>query len=109
MGILDFFGKEPKSKTEVSQRSGLAFNSPLQEQTNGPVSVFIPTSFNDVEKIIDSLKSKKTAVVHLTNLKLETQIRVIDMLSGAVYALGGGVYEMEKNVFMFSPFGVEIN
>ena len=108
MGLLDFFGKEPKSKPEIVERSNLTLNSDVQQERKGPVSVFIPTSFDDVEKIIDALKSNKTAVVHLTNLKTETQIRVLDMLSGAVYALGGGVYEMEKNVFMFSPFGVEI-
>lgn len=108
MGLLDFFGKEPKPKSEIAERSNLSLNTIPQQEKKGPVSVFIPTSFDDVEKIIDALKSNKTALVHLTNLKTETQIRVLDMLSGAVYALGGGVYEMEKNVFMFSPYGVEI-
>ena len=50
----------------------------------------------------------KTAIVHLTDLKAETSIRILDMLSGAIYAIGGGVYEMEKNIFMFSPTGVEV-
>ena len=110
MGILDIFGKEPKSKNELGTRTELDFSQPIdvKEEKKGPVSILIPTSFDDVEKIIDTLKSGKTAVVHLNNLKIETQIRVIDMLSGAIYALGGGVYEMEKNVFMFSPLGVEI-
>ena len=38
-----------------------------------------------------------------------TAIRILDMLSGAVFALDGGVYEMEKNIFMFSPSGIEVN
>ena len=54
------------------------------------------------------LRLRITAVVHLTNLKPETQIRVLDMLSGAIFALNGGVYEMGKNIFMFSPSGVEM-
>ncbi len=41
-------------------------------------------------------------------LKAETAIRVLDMLSGAIYALDGGVYEMEQNIFMFAPNGVEM-
>lgn len=110
MGILDFFGKEQKPKNELgkSRENLFSENKSVKEEQKGPVSVFIPTSFDDIEKIIDSLKKGKTAVVHLSNLKTETQIRVLDMLSGAIYALNGGVYEMEKNVFMFSPSGVEI-
>ena len=50
------------------------------------------------ESIIDAFRAGKNAVVHLTALKTETAVRVLDMLSGAIYALDGGVYEMEKNM-----------
>lgn len=108
MSIFDLFGKDPKLKKD---RMGFDENlSPSQNKVSkrGPVSVFKPSSYSDVETMIDSLKDGKTVVVHLTELKPETAIRIIDMLSGAVYALSGGVYEMEKNIFMFSPSGLEV-
>ena len=111
MGFFNFFNKDSKSQSNEQERQGRSFDIPTSNtfaEKKVPVSVFVPTSFDDIEKIIDCLKSQKTAIVHLTNLKAETQIRVLDMLSGAIYALDGGVYEMEKNVFMFSPSGVEI-
>lgn len=118
MGVFDLFGRDPKNKNESEtgfspgerglKRTSSPFETDNKEQKN-PVSVFIPTSYEEVEKIIDTLKNKKTAVVHLTNLKTETALRILDMLSGAIYALGGGVYEMEKNIFMFSPEGVEVH
>lgn len=108
MGVFDLFGRgEPKIKNREMDK----FDSEIQTQEtqkNGPVSVFAPTSYSDVEVIIDSIKSGKTAIVHLKELKTETAIRVLDMLCGAIYALNGGVYEMEKNIFMFSPNGVEV-
>ncbi len=115
MGIFDLFGKEPKSKSEQTERRGVGFGLNQDQVFNntdnnhGPVSVFAPKSFKDVSAIIDALKLGKNAIVHLTELKTETSIRVLDLLSGAIYALGGGVYEMQKNIFMFSPNGVEIN
>lgn len=118
MGVFDLFGRDSKNKNEDGSvfspgergigRNDSEFTSGHKEQKN-PVSVFIPTSYEEVEKIIDTLKNKKNAVVHLTNLKTETALRILDMLSGAIYALGGGVYEMEKNIFMFSPEGVEVH
>ncbi len=112
MGLFDLFGKDPKIKNEratLSTPSDFANVSAVDgNDKKGPVAVFSPASYSDVEQIIDAIKSGKNAVVHLTSLKTETAIRVLDMLSGAIYALGGGVYEMGKNIFMFSPAGVEI-
>ena len=105
MGVFDLFGREPKAKND---RSTISEISTIVNDKTGPVAVFSPSAFSDVESIIDAMKLGKNAVVHLTELKTETAIRVLDMLSGAIYALGGGVYEMSKNVFMFSPSGVEV-
>ena len=109
MGVFDLFGREPKTKTERSFPTDFSSNISLSENKNAPVAVFSPTAYNDVEIIIDALKGGKNAMVHLNELKTETAIRVLDMLSGAIYALGGGVYEVGKNIFMFSPSGVEVN
>jgi len=110
MGLFDLFGREPKTKSEQPIRRDFesVTNATPAPEKNAPVSVFSPTSYEDVEYIIDAIKAGKNSVVHLTDLKTETAIRVLDMLSGAIYALGGGVYEMGKNVFMFSPSGVEV-
>ena len=113
MSILDsFFGREPKAKIQNSTRENdsFAFAENLNSNTKqAPVSVFVPKSFSDVEKIIDDLRSGKNSIVHLNDVKSETAIRILDLLSGAVYALRGDVYEMDKNVFMFSPSGLEIH
>ena len=106
MGVFDLFGKEPKSRTERTGRTALGVSN---EEKSGPVAVFTPTSYSDVEIIIDAIREGKNAVVHLNELKNNTAVRVLDMLSGAIYALQGGVYEMGKNIFMFSPAGVEVN
>lgn len=109
MGIFDLFGKNEKVESERSSR--LVFDERLspREDRNAPVSVFSPQSYQEVETIIDAIKAGKNTMVHLNELKNETAIRVLDILSGAIYALGGGVYEMGNNVFMFSPAGVEVN
>lgn len=110
MGFFDVFGKDSRSKpTEIKNEYG-GYTESYSTETNkkSPIGVFSPTSFNDVEKIIDALKGGKTAIVHLNELKTDTALRILDMLSGAIYAIEGGVYEMEKNIFMFSPTGVEV-
>ena len=109
MGVFDLFGKEPKNKTERTSRTAFSAPSGLRTEKTAPVAVFTPKSYSEVENIIDTIREGKNAVVHLNELQNETAVRVLDMLSGAIYALQGGVYEMGKNIFMFSPAGVEVN
>ncbi len=66
-----------------------------------------PRSFSDVEEIIDRFRDHMTVIVYLTDLNATTALRVTDMLSGAIYALGGSMAQLQKDMYIFSPDGVE--
>ena len=108
MGIFDnIFGRSGRNKTaENTERIEKAY-TPTTD-TGAKRTVFTPKSFDDVQRIIDEMRGGQTVLVHLTALKTDTAVRVLDLLSGAIYALGGGVYEVQKNTFMFNPGGVEV-
>ena len=110
MGLFDnIFGKSGRTATtQNSDRFDRGLVNTTTEQQNAKLTVFTPNSFDDVQKIIDEMRNGQTVLVHLNALKTDTAIRVLDLLSGAIYALGGGVYEMQKNTFMFNPGGVEV-
>ncbi len=109
MSVFDFFNRSSRIKEEDTKDKTFGFTQTEEAPARkNPTAVYSPQSYDDVQTIIDDLKKDKTVVVHLNKLKTETAIRVLDMLSGAIYALGGGVYEMEKNIFMFSPTGLEV-
>lgn len=113
MGLFDFFGRERRGVEDEKGRkmsfdafrTGEFSDTPKQ---NGPLTVFHPKSFKDVENIISTLKKGQQAIVYLNELTTATGYRVLDMLSGAVFALDGGVYELENNVFIFTPNGINV-
>ncbi len=72
-----------------------------------PMQIRRPRSYADVEEIIDRLKDKLTVIVYLSELNAATAARVTDILSGAIYALGGGMAKLEKDMFIFTPDGVD--
>mgnify|MGYP002860777384 CR=1 FL=1 len=65
-----------------------------------------PTSFADVEEIIDRFKEKQNVIVYLNEVNEATATRVKDILSGAIYALGGGMVMLQKDMYMFAPDGI---
>ena len=114
MGLFDFFGKDRRNGVENDRSRRISFEDFTAGQSsdtprqNGPLTVFHPKSFQDVENIIATMKKGRQAIVYLNELSVNTGYRVLDMLSGAVYALDGGVYELENNVFIFTPSGISI-
>lgn len=82
---------------------------PPQSQQNRGVVVESPKSYEDVKGLIDHLKKGEQIYVNFSNVNSQTTYRVLDFLSGAVYALNGTVQEIDKNIFLFAPSGVTIS
>ena len=112
--MFDFFStktdKQDKQKAETARakqkgpRLNLNFNQNTDESLSGRpgVNIYYPKSYDDVREIIDLLIVGKQAVVNLNDLHEETAQRVIDLLCGAVYALKGGLCEIESNIFVIT-------
>lgn len=107
MGIFDFFTKEvdrPQGK------QGSAIGKPINSRASngGAIKVFHPKSYDDIQKIIETLKSNQPAIVYLNTLKKEDAQRALDMLSGAIFALDGGVMPIENNIYIFTLDGITV-
>ncbi len=71
--------------------------------------VFQPQTYEDTQTIIDNLKARKPVIVNLENLNVEVAQRVLDFISGAIYALDGSVRKVSKGIFLLAPKGVDIS
>lgn len=115
--MFDYFDKvKNKKKPEKTAQSSGAYGerrnvnfSQGGDTSMGGYKVIMPRSFEDVSGIIDLLSVNKPVIVNLKELRDDTAQRVLDMLCGAVCALKGGVYELEKNIYVFSPDAISSN
>ena len=67
-----------------------------------------PKSFDECPKLVDSLKGRRPVIINLENIETETAKKIFDFLSGATYALNGGVQKVASNIFIFAPESVDI-
>lgn len=70
--------------------------------------VYTPKTADDVQTVIDFLKLHKSAIVNLDDVDEAISQRVLDFVSGAIYALNGSVHRVAGNIFLLSPEGVGI-
>jgi cell division inhibitor SepF len=67
-----------------------------------------PRAFSEAQTIADYLKSRNTVVVNLKRVTPEVAKRIVDFLSGAVYAIGGDLQKLGNGIFLCTPNNVDI-
>jgi len=72
------------------------------------VVIYQPVSFEDTQTIINNLKSRKPIVVNLESLDAALAQRVLDFISGAVYALHGTIQKVSRGIFVLAPSNIDI-
>ncbi|MBE7012682.1 MAG: cell division protein SepF [Ruminococcaceae bacterium] len=99
---------EPRVRTEetTTAKKGKVVN--IHTTTQLKVVVLQPTSYNDSQDIADHLKSKKPVVVNLERLDKEDARKMVDFLSGAVYALDGSMQKVANGILLLAPYNVGI-
>jgi cell division inhibitor SepF len=68
-----------------------------------------PRIYAEAQEIADHLKSRRSVVVNLQRIEHDQAKRIVDFLSGTVYALGGDIQKIGINIFLCTPDNVEVS
>ncbi|PIC81712.1 cell division protein SepF [Sporosarcina sp. P18a] len=77
-------------------------------QKSSKVILLEPRSYAEVEDIAEHLKNRRSVVVNLQQIERDQGFRIIDFLSGTVYALGGDIQRIGADIFLCAPDNVEV-
>ncbi|MDR1101708.1 MAG: cell division protein SepF [Clostridiales bacterium] len=72
------------------------------------VVIMNPENFEDAQDIADHIKTKKPCVVNLENIEKDVARRIVDFLSGAIYAVDGNIQKVSSGIFLVAPYNVSI-
>ena len=95
----------------VSAAPTVGFSGQVVNRTVGnkqEVVLFRPGNFNDTSKAADDLRNRKAVIVNMENVDKAMARRVVDFLSGCVYALDGDVKKIAQSAYLFCPHNMEI-
>ena len=109
----DEFGFAPipaPATTSVSTTgfSGQVLSMNTSASNKQEVVLFRPGSFNDTSKAADDLRSRKAVIVNMENVDKAMARRVVDFLSGCVYALDGDVKKIAQSAYLFCPHNMDV-
>lgn len=76
--------------------------------SNGKMILLEPRAYSESQQIADHLKKKNTVVVNMKRVTPDQAKRIVDFLSGTVYALGGDLQKIGGGIFLCTPKNVNV-
>ncbi|GAA0412231.1 MULTISPECIES: cell division protein SepF [Paenibacillus] len=96
----------PSFETRKNQRGNNVVS--IHSQKNVKMVLYEPRSYDEAQEIADHLRSHRSVVVNLQRVRNDQAMRIIDFLSGTIYALSGSISKIGGNIFLCTPDTVEI-
>ena len=81
----------------------------MDEDGTSKLVLLEPRAFSETQQIADELKSRNTVVVNLKRVTSDQAKRIIDFLSGTIYAIGGDLQKVGGGIFLCTPNNVKVN
>lgn len=103
------YSSETEEKHSSSTRSGdKVLSMPVNRN---PVSVVViePIDFNDSQKMADYLCKNQPVVINFEETDADVRKRIIDFISGTIYALDGTLRKIGRNLLVCAPPNVDID
>ncbi len=113
---LNNLGYDTEEEEEENESEGKKFfgskkaklvSMPQTQQIKMVISQ--PTSFEQSEEICQYLKEKKSCIVNLEYVNKDVARRIVDFISGGVYALDAHIQKVSNSIFLVAPTNYEIS
>ena len=76
---------------------------------NSRVVLVEPRVYAEAQDIADHVKNRKSVVMNLQRIPNDQARRIVDFLSGTVYAVGGDIQKLGPDTFICTPDNVEVS
>lgn len=67
-----------------------------------------PRAYSESQQIADYLKNRNSVVVNLKRVTSDQAKRIIDFLTGTIYAIGGDLQKLGNGIYLCTPNNVSV-
>lgn len=87
------------SREEFHENNGMA---------ESKMMLLEPRAYSESQQIADYLKNRSAVVVNLKRVTPDQGKRIVDFLSGTLYAIGGDLQKLGGGIFLCTPNNVDV-
>ncbi|SIS58264.1 cell division inhibitor SepF [Virgibacillus pantothenticus] len=78
---------------------------------NNPTSKVVlcePRTYSEAQEIADNIVNRRAVVINLQRMDNQQAMRIVDFLSGTVYAVNGDIQKLGAKTFLCTPDNVNV-
>src|SRR5690625_3987304 len=79
------------------------------KQPTSKVVLCEPRTYNEAQEIADNIVNRRAVVINLERIDHHQARRIVDFLSGTVYAVNGDIQKLGSQTFLCTPDNIEIS
>lgn len=99
--------RQQQQQQSVSPKQNVVSLQSVQKSSK--VVLIEPRVYAEAQEIADQLKNRRAVVVNLHRIERDQAKRIVDFLSGTVYAIGGDIQKIGAEIFLCTPDNVEVS
>ena len=100
--------EEEEDKKRFGRKNNKVVNMQQSQQNAIKMVISQPTTFEQSDEICSFLKERKSVIVNLEYVNKDVARRIVDFISGGVYALDGYIQKVSNSIFLVAPSNYEI-
>ena len=104
---LDKFKNFLAGKDEDDINEGECYTGEVGDSESKMV-LLEPRAYSESQQIADYLKNRSAVVVNLKRVTPDQAKRIVDFLSGTLYAIGGDLQKLGGGIFLCTPNNINV-
>lgn len=80
----------------------------MTEEGGAKMILLEPRAYSEAQQIADHLKKRNTVVVNLKRVTSDQAKRIMDFLSGTIYAIKGNIQKIGNGIFLCTPNNINV-
>ena len=109
MGLKDIFKDKVENKTNNSDEYyDIPTEEAYSEEGGAKMILLEPRAYSESQQIVDHLKNRNTVVVNLKRVTSDQAKRIMDFLSGTIYAIRGNIQKIGSGIFLCTPNNINV-
>jgi cell division inhibitor SepF len=102
--------EEPGEQEETFDKQNTKNVVSLSSIQKSPAKVVLcePRNYNEAQEIADNIVNKRAVVINLQRVEHQQAKRIVDFLSGTVYAINGDIQKLGQDTFLCTPDNIDV-
>ncbi|MGP4106904.1 cell division protein SepF [Virgibacillus sp. L01] len=99
----------PDTTSNQKRKNQNVVNLATMQQPSSKVVLSEPRNYNEAQEIADNVVNRRAVVINLQRVDHEQAKRIVDFLSGTVYAVSGDIQKLGAQTFLCTPENVDVS